>query len=34
MGRRGLSGIEEFFLGGVSHKVLSLAKNISLILVK
>lgn len=34
MGRRGLSGIEEFFLGGVSHKVLSLAKNISVILVK
>jgi nucleotide-binding universal stress UspA family protein len=33
MGRRGLSGVKEFFLGSVSHKVLSLAKDVSVIVV-
>lgn len=33
LGRRGLSGIEEFILGSVSQKVLHGAKNISVILV-
>lgn len=33
MGRRGLSGVKEFFLGSVSQKVLSLSKDISLVIV-
>ncbi len=33
MGRRGLSGIREFLAGSVSHKVLSLAKDMSILLV-
>ena len=33
MGRRGLSGIKEFFLGSISQKVFSLAKNISVLIV-
>ena len=33
LGRRGLSGIEEFILGSVSQKVLHAAKDISVILV-
>ena len=33
MGRRGLSGIKEFFLGSVSQKVLHLAKEISIVIV-
>jgi len=33
VGRRGLSGIKEFLLGGVSQKILHLAKNISVIVV-
>jgi nucleotide-binding universal stress UspA family protein len=33
MGRRGLSGIAEFFLGSVSQKVLHGTKDLSLILV-
>lgn len=33
IGRRGLSGIKEFFLGSVSHKIFSLAKDISVLIV-
>ena len=33
MGRRGLSGIQEFFLGSVSQKVLHSVKNISVLIV-
>lgn len=33
MGRRGLSGVKEFFLGSVSQKVLSLTKDISVVIV-
>ena len=33
MGKRGLSGIKEFFLGSVSQKVLSLSKDISVLVV-
>lgn len=33
MGRRGLSGIKEFFLGSVSQKVLQSAKTVSVVLV-
>ncbi len=33
MGRRGVSGVKEFFLGSVSQKVFSLAKDISVIIV-
>jgi nucleotide-binding universal stress UspA family protein len=33
LGRRGLSGIKEFFLGSVSQKVISLAKDISIFVV-
>lgn len=32
MGRRGLSGIKEFFLGSTSHKVFSGAKDISVLI--
>lgn len=34
MGRRGLSAITEFFLGSVTHKVLHLAKGLSVVLVE
>jgi nucleotide-binding universal stress UspA family protein len=33
MGRRGLSGIQEFLLGSISHKVLHSVKNISVLIV-
>ncbi|QTA82969.1 Universal stress protein, UspA-like [Desulfonema limicola] len=33
MGRRGLSGLKEFFVGSVSQKVLSLAKDMSILMV-
>lgn len=33
MGRRGLSGVKEFFLGSVSQKVFSLSKEISVVIV-
>jgi len=33
LGRRGLSGVKEFFLGSVSQKVFSLAKDISVVVV-
>ena len=33
MGRRGLSGIKEFFIGSVSQKVLQSAKTVSVVLV-
>ncbi len=33
MGRRGLSGIKEFFLGSVSNKVVSSVRNVSVFLV-
>ena len=33
LGRRGLSGIQEFFLGSVSQKVLHATKNISVLFV-
>ena len=33
MGRRGLSGIKEFILGSVSHKVFNAAKDISILVV-
>lgn len=33
MGRRGISGIKDFFLGSVSHKVFSMAKDISVLIV-
>ena len=33
MGRRGLSGLKEFFMGSVSQKVLSLAKDMSILMV-
>lgn len=33
MGKRGLSGVKEFFLGSVSQKVLSLAKDVSVMVV-
>jgi nucleotide-binding universal stress UspA family protein len=33
MGRRGISGIKEFFLGSVSQKVFSLVKNTSILIV-
>ena len=33
MGRRGISGLKEFFLGSVSHKVLNSLKDLSIILV-
>ena len=34
LGRRGLSGIKEFFLGSVSQKVAQSAKNVSVLLVE
>ena len=33
LGRRGLSGIKEFFLGSISQKVLQSAKGLSLLIV-
>ena len=33
IGRRGISGIKEFFLGSVSQKVFSMAKNISILII-
>ncbi len=33
LGRRGLSGIKEFFLGSVSHKVVNAMKELSILLV-
>jgi nucleotide-binding universal stress UspA family protein len=33
LGRRGLSGIKEFFLGSVSQKVLQSAKGVSILIV-
>jgi nucleotide-binding universal stress UspA family protein len=33
MGRRGLSGIKEFFMGGISQKVLALALDVPILLV-
>lgn len=33
IGRRGLSGVKEFFLGSVSHKVISGVKDISVLIV-
>jgi nucleotide-binding universal stress UspA family protein len=33
IGRRGLSGVKEFFLGSVSQKVFSLSKDISVVIV-
>jgi nucleotide-binding universal stress UspA family protein len=33
MGRRGLSGIKEFFMGSISHKVLALALDVPILLV-
>ena len=33
IGRRGISGVKEFFLGSVSQKVFSLAKDISVVIV-
>jgi nucleotide-binding universal stress UspA family protein len=33
MGRRGLSGVKEFFLGSTSHKVFSNSKDISVLIV-
>ena len=33
IGRRGISGLEEFFLGSVSHKVINGIKGLSIILV-
>ena len=33
LGRRGVSGIQEFFFGSVSHKVLNAAKDISVLVV-
>jgi nucleotide-binding universal stress UspA family protein len=33
MGRRGISGIREFFLGSVSHKVFTLSKDISVLII-
>ena len=33
LGRRGLSGIKEFFLGSISQKVFSMSKDISVIIV-
>lgn len=33
MGRRGLSGISEFFIGSISNKVFHAAKNISVLIV-
>ncbi len=34
MGRRGLSGIREFFLGSISQKVLALAEDMSVLMVR
>ncbi|MFO7737736.1 MAG: universal stress protein [Desulfatiglandaceae bacterium] len=34
LGRRGLSGVKEFFLGSVSQKVLSAVEDVSIILIK
>ncbi|MFC1866819.1 universal stress protein [Thermodesulfobacteriota bacterium] len=33
IGRRGISGLKEFFLGSVSHKVINTVKDLSIILV-
>lgn len=33
MGRRGISGIKDFFIGSISHKVLHLARSISILVV-
>lgn len=33
MGRRGLSGIKEFFLGSITQKVINMAKDISVLVV-
>lgn len=33
LGRRGISGIQEFFFGSVSHKVLNAAKDISVLII-
>jgi len=33
MGRRGLSGIKEFFMGSISQKVLALALDVPILLV-
>ena len=33
IGRRGLTGLKEFFMGSVSHKILNLAKDISVLIV-
>ncbi len=34
MGRRGYSGIKEFFMGSVSHKVISVSKDVSILVVE
>ncbi|MBN2665133.1 MAG: universal stress protein [Bacteroidales bacterium] len=34
MGRRGISSVKEFFLGSVSHKVISISKDISILVVE
>ena len=34
LGRRGISGIQEFLLGSISQKVMHLAKDFSVLLVK
>ncbi|CAN2039063.1 UspA domain-containing protein [Candidatus Magnetomoraceae bacterium gMMP-15] len=33
MGRRGLSGVKEFFIGSISQKVFTLAKDVSVLIV-
>ncbi len=33
IGRRGLTGLKEFFMGSVSHKILNLAKDVSVLIV-
>ncbi|MBW1828684.1 MAG: universal stress protein, partial [Deltaproteobacteria bacterium] len=34
LGRRGLSGVQEFFLGSVSNKVINSVKNVSVFVVE